>query len=279
LDRVQRAHAVEGHLFEIGAYFAKSAILLGHLARAPRERLLVDDAFERPEWLDEESSQELAQPHPDLGQQGFLEQFARFHAQPPSFVGTSTQLDVQGLTGACRLVHIDRGDHHDVVLHDARTAKRLLGDGGIVAVGGLSAPHRPGTALDTWEEVLDTDTFLPLVMTDTKLYGTWDPEVAHWMAGIDEWAETTSDIAIETVMRSGHKVRRVVELEQSRPPAENLIALPSLEELQSLVYRASSPPSLAAPPPQREGMARRVARRVVPPVAADWYRKRKPPGG
>ena len=36
LDRLQRVHGVGGDLFEIGAYYGKSAILLGHLARLAR---------------------------------------------------------------------------------------------------------------------------------------------------------------------------------------------------------------------------------------------------
>ena len=284
LDRVQREHAVEGHLLEIGAYFGKSAILLGHLARGPRERLLVNDVFEHPEWLNDEGRHEFARWYSKANEQDFLEQYARFHAQPPEvLVGSSTEIDVSSLSGSCRLVHVDGGGGYDVVGRDALTAKRLLGPGGIVCFGGLSDPRRPEVALAVWELVLGGDAFVPLLLTGTKLYGTWDPEVLAWMRHLDEWAASMPDLASETHTLAGGEVRRLVEIGRSRPAAQNLIVLPSLEELDhSAVATTPEPSTLPEPepapnPPTREGRVRRAVRNLAPPIAIDKYRRVKRP--
>lgn len=281
LDQVQREHTVEGHLLEIGAYFGKSAILLGHLARAPYERLLVNDVFEETERLDDESRHEFARWYSEASEQGFLKQYARFHAQPPEvLVGSSAEIDVSSLNGACRLVHVDGGGGYDVVGRDALTAKRLLGPGGIVAFGGLSDPRRPEAALAVRDLVLAGDAFVPLLVTGAKLYGTWDPEVPAWMRHLDEWSASMPDLASETHTFAGREVRRLVEIERSRQGARNL---PSLEELDRAAVatrraRSALPESEpAATPPIREGKVRRVVRNVAPPKAVDIYRRLKRP--
>jgi hypothetical protein len=110
LDRLQRAHGGTGDLFEIGAAFGRSAILLGHLARPPEERLTVCDVFENAEAIDAESFPLFNHWYGDLTQKAFLEQYERFHERPPDIVvGPSEQLDAGELAGTCRIVHVDGG--------------------------------------------------------------------------------------------------------------------------------------------------------------------------
>ncbi len=190
LDRLQRGHGGRGDLFEIGTSFGKSAILLGYLARPPDERLTVCDVFEHKQALDPESLMIINHWYADVSEKGFLQEYERFHEQPPDvIVGPSGGIDAEERAGTCRIVHVDGGHRYDVVRQDVATARTLLGPGGLVAFGNISTPHNPGVALAVWELVLGGE-FVPLCITESKLYGTWDHDAVAWVtAGIDDWVD------------------------------------------------------------------------------------------
>jgi len=152
LDRLQGRHGVGGDLFEIGAYFGKSAIFLGHLDRVPGERLTVCDVFEHADLIDPESFPVYHHWYSELTERAFVQQYLRFHADLPEIiVGAWEAIPTERLGGTCPMVHVDGGDKYDVVRQDASTARLLLRPGGIVAFDDISTPHNPGSALAAWE--------------------------------------------------------------------------------------------------------------------------------
>ncbi len=231
LDRLQDQQGVRGDLFEIGAYFGKSAIFLGHLARVPGERLTVCDVFEHADLIDPESFPVYHHWYSELTERAFVQQYLRFHADLPEIiVGASEAITTERLGGTCRMVHVDGGHKYDVVRRDASTARQLLRPGGIVAFGDISTPHNPGSALAVWELVLSGQ-FVPLCLTEAKLYGTWDPGGIDWAAGIDEWVARETDVGSEMHTLAGWPVRRLFALDRPQVDADKLVRIPDLEEL------------------------------------------------
>ena len=147
-----------------------------------------------------------------LTEKAFVEQYLRFHAELPEIiVGASASIPAEQRAGTCRLVHLDGGHSYDVVRRDASTARRLVGPGGIVAFDDILTPHNPGSALAAWELVLSGE-FVPLCLTDAKLYGTWDQRGIDWVAGIDEWVAREPDLGSEVHTLAGWPVRRLFTL-------------------------------------------------------------------
>ncbi len=238
LDRLQRAHGIGGDLFEIGAYFGRSAILLGHLARAPRERLTVCDVFEHAEAIDAESFPPFNHWYGDLTEKAFLEEYGRFHEQPPDvIVGASEDLDVGERAGTCRIVHVDGGHSFDIVRRDVGSARTLLVPGGIVAFGGVATPHFPGVALAVGELVLG-GAFVPLCITGSKLYGTWDGGAVDWVAGIDDWVAREPDLGHDVHTLAGWPVRRIYAADRPPVSRRHLVRIPDLDDMGGEVATA-----------------------------------------
>jgi hypothetical protein len=233
LDQVQRARDISGDLFEIGTAHGRSAILLGYLARPPTERLTVCDVFEHKESIDAESMPIVNHWYADVTEQAFLQEYERFHEVPPDvIVGLSGDIDAGEQAGTCRMVHVDGGHRHDIVRQDIATARTLLGPGGLVAFGRMGAPDAPGVALAVWELVLSGD-FVPLCVTPSSLYGTWDGGAGgvDWAAGIDQWVAGQSDVGSDLHTLAGWPVRRLFSM--GRPPVqrERLVRIPDLEDM------------------------------------------------
>jgi hypothetical protein len=161
----------------------------------------------------------------------FLQEYERFHQQPPGvIVGPSGNLAAAERAGTCRIVHVDGGHSYDVVRKDIETARTLLGSGGLVAFGGISAPYAPGSALAVWELVL-SDGFVPLCITESKLYGTWEGNALDWLAGIDDWVASRPDVGTDIHTLTGSPVRRVFALDRPRVDPERLVRIPDLEAM------------------------------------------------
>ena len=138
-----------------------------------------------------------------------MEQYQRFHVElPDMIVGPSSTIDATRLAGTCRLVHVDGGHKYEIVRQDAATARELLRPGGIVAFDDISTPHNPGSALAVWELVLGGP-FRPLLLTDAKLYGTWDAGGVDWVARVDEWVAGEPDLGSDLHTLAGWPVRRL----------------------------------------------------------------------
>ena len=145
------------------------------------------DVFEHAEAIDAESFPLLNHWYADLTEKAFLEQYGRFHEQPPDvIVGASEDLDVRERAGTCRIVHVDGGHTFDIVRRDVSTARRLLGPGGIVAFGNVRPritpawPWRSGSWC--W-----AGRSCPSASPGPSSTGRGTSGAVDWVAGIDEW--------------------------------------------------------------------------------------------
>lgn len=247
VDSLQFARGIRGDLLEIGVYYGKSAILLGYCVR-PGEHLMVCDVFEELEGLAEESVAEHLTYHADLRQAEFQRQYRRFHLELPEIVAApSSSLDRERLAGRFRFVHVDGGHAYEVVREDILTTRRLLGKGGVVVFDDWSQPHCPGVALALWEEYLRGE-LIPLCLTGTKLYATWDSG-GLTPQDLDDWAAAQPGIEVSYPHRlAGRQVRRYVQKKAA----------------------GLSPARAAALPP--ESALRRAIRQVAPPIIARWVK-------
>jgi hypothetical protein len=268
---------IHGDLFEIGVYCGKSAILLGHLANPPLERLVVCDLFEDTGSVDEENLAEFRTWYSGFRKQDFVDQYLRFHAQLPTvLIGPSTEIDAEAMRSTCRFVHVDGSHTYDIVREDIRTAERLLGAGGIVAFDDISTAHNPGSALAVWEEVL-SGRFVPLCLTSAKLYGTWDLQSVDWQNQIDSWVTRQPDVECEIHTLNGWPVRRLYSV--PRPLAfGDVDPVPSLEGLAAT--HAPQGDDVAADDVRlsdalqiRHRTARKVAHLLAPPIIVSCYRR------
>jgi hypothetical protein len=99
--------------------------------------------------------------------------------------GASAAIDRVNLSGTFRFVHVDGSHVYQVVKDDIATTRCLLAKGGVAVFDDWSKAATPGVALAIWEEYVKGE-MIPLAVTDTKLYATWDSsgvtgdEVAAW---------------------------------------------------------------------------------------------------
>jgi SAM-dependent methyltransferase len=181
VDAVQREHAVDGDLLEIGVYHGRSAILLGFLRRGD-ERVVLCDLFDAPansllnrsEMVKYDELYAAERP-PSL--QNFRNRWNTVHQIAPLVLAApSSELDgwyppERGL----RMAHVDGSHVYDEVLADADFVRRHLVPGGICVFDDYRETHTLGVAAAVWQ-LAGTKGFVPLCATDHKLYGTWgDP--------------------------------------------------------------------------------------------------------
>ena len=268
IDRIQREDGVIGDLFEIGAFYGKSAILLAYMARLSGSRLVVCDLFENTELADDENLVEFRTWYSDLSQQNFIDNFLRFHDELPTLlVGLSTDIDARSMASRFRFIHIDGSHKYDIVRHDIHTSHTILGQGGIVAFDDISTPHNPGSALAVWQEVLGGH-FAPLCMTEAKLYGTWDiPNAQSWQVKLDRWAKDTPDVIAEIHTLAGWPVRRFT---MEPVPATTVGAAEEPHESSS---RPTSQRIVPAENRDFHQRARRMAHLLLPPIVVSAYRR------
>jgi hypothetical protein len=152
-------------------------------------------------------------------------------------------LDRDRLAGRFRFVHIDGGHAYEVVREDILTARRLLAKGGVVVFDHWSQPQcRAGDVGG-----IPPGKLIPLCLTSTKLYATWDSGASR--PYLDEWAAAQSGIEVSyACCLAGREVRSYVQkkadgLRLGRPVAR-------------------SP----------ESALRRALRQIAPPILARWGR-------
>jgi hypothetical protein len=207
IDALQGARGIRGDLLEIGVYQGQSAVLLGFLP-GKGERLVVCDVFEAHAGLSEENAAEVSTSYDGLRQEEFERQYLRFHAALPTILAAqSTSIDRRGLAGSFRFVHVDGSHLYDVVREDVATARSLLGRGGVVVFDDWMNLLVPGVALAVWEEYLRGH-MIPLCLTPSKLYATWDP----WgltPADLDTWATAQPDVVPSELVGLGAHAARL----------------------------------------------------------------------
>jgi hypothetical protein len=170
LDRQTRL-GQRGDLVELGVFHGKSAIHIGyHIADG--ERMVVCDLF------DQAGTSTALRPgargfYKDLSQRLFERNYLVFHKSLPVVVqGPSGGILAHVEPGTCRLVHIDASHLYEHVRVDARSARTMLGEDGIVVFDDYRTAHAPGTAAAVWEAMAN-DGLRVICLTDNKFYGTW----------------------------------------------------------------------------------------------------------
>ena len=202
--QLQAEHGVRGNLLEIGAFFGKSAIMLGFLKR-PDETLVVCDLFEdpAPDALNRRENIHSYQSR-SLTRAAFEENYLRFHAELPRVEQRpSGELGAATLPAPMRFVHIDGSHIYEHVWSDLMLSRELLGDNSVVVIDDYRSAHTPGVAAATWQAIMN-ENFQPLCLTGQKMYGTWrawnDDLVQHLH---QKWADTNEMKVM--VSKVGHR--------------------------------------------------------------------------
>ncbi len=216
VDELQKASGISGNLLEIGAYCGKTAILLGFLARAA-ERTVVCDIFDCLDEVVEENESESIRFYGSLKQADFERYYNQFHEVPALVMAMpSTRLWDAFPPGSFRFVHIDGSHTYEVVRADIRTARRLLGPGGVVVFDDWSTSWA-GVGLAIWEEYL-RDELIPLCFTRMKFYATWDDSGLK-ASDIDQWAMARHEIDSTYVHRLRGRAARYLTIDDARESA------------------------------------------------------------
>jgi predicted O-methyltransferase YrrM len=186
VTQAQEAHRFEGDILEIGAFYGRSAILLGMLL-GPHERLAVCDLFEAP-FAGGAAQEELSRsPTRQPTREEFEHFYRRFHATLPVIHQcASSELPVR-LTGCneFKLIHIDGSHLYEVVEQDIKLARSALTPQGIIVIDDFSSASTAGVAASTWGAVLAAELY-PLALTDAKMYATLQPapEIYRTLSGL-----------------------------------------------------------------------------------------------
>jgi hypothetical protein len=217
VNELQTRRGIKGNILEIGAFYGKSAILLGYCVQAA-ERLVVCDIFEHTGTLSSEGMAEHDNYYTaSLRQQEFERHYRRFHdSLPDLIVGPSAQLDRAALARQFRLIHVDGGHEYEIVREDILTARALLTEGGIVIFDDWSQPHCPGVAMAVWESYRETG-MIPLGFTNNKLYATWDSTFTA--DDLDRWVQDQSELERSYPFHLGrHAARHYTPKKVTAPP-------------------------------------------------------------
>ena len=160
----QNIAAISGNLLEIGVYRGKTAILLGHLARA-------SEAFHVCDIFEEASSDSTfsAEIYTGLQQSQFEANYLRHHSALPIIHCVPSNQMSELISGTFRLVHVDGSHLYEGVRSDLVLAKQLLTAGGVVVADDFRSLHTPGVSAAVWESI--TLGALDLVaVTNSKAY-------------------------------------------------------------------------------------------------------------
>jgi SAM-dependent methyltransferase len=222
IDRAQREHGIHGDVLEMGSSSAKAAILLGHLARISQAEFVISD---------------------DVEADDFSGQYLRFHDRLPRiFEGGSPGVDVETTGERYRFIHVECGRPPEVVRRDIGTAERLLVPGGVVILEGLT-DSSSGSTFSLQEEVMD-DHFVPILLTDTKVYGVRELRRIDWASWMGDWVGRNTDLTSEPHTLAGRQVWRLT----ASSPNVVSAGLTTIPALESVVVDASPTPDTSDRP-------------------------------
>lgn len=240
-----------GDLLELGAYLGKSAIFMGSYLRQG-ERFTVCDLWDSPA-VDDPNSAEMNSAYATLTRRAFEVNYLSFHERLPTMVQGPTSVITSHVgAGSCRFVHVDASHLYEHVSGDVAAARELLLPEGIAAFDDFRSEHCPGVAAAVWAAVA-TVGLKPIVVTSTKLYGTWgDPAPAG--EELLRWLRTRKDLWHAVDQVAGVPLIRVRGTKAESPAAP--------------VSRHAPPHGSASLVGERASAARRLAKDLVPPVLA-----------
>ncbi|MFB6890020.1 class I SAM-dependent methyltransferase [Kitasatospora sp. NPDC056327] len=207
LGRQEKA-GLTGDLLELGAYLGRSAIVVGSHLRAG-ETFTVCDLFDSDAPDDENAAEMDGSYRRTLTRTAFEANYLSFHDRLPEIVQapTSALADGRLAPGTLRFVHIDASHLYEHVAGDLRVARAALRPEGVVVLDDYRSAHTPGVAAATWEAVFNHG-LRPVVLTDSKFYGTWgDPEAAQLDLLARRGTLPHCDMTNETL--EGHRLVRI----------------------------------------------------------------------
>ncbi|MGW4390975.1 class I SAM-dependent methyltransferase [Streptomyces sp. NPDC004685] len=202
----QHARGIRGDLLELGVYKGKSAILMGYHVMAD-EQFTVCDLFDSDDAPDDPTADEMRVYYSTLTRQVFEANYLRFHRRLPTVIQSPSSAITDYVPDrSCRFVHIDASHLYHHVRADIAAARQLLAKDGVVSLDDFRSPHTPGVAAATWEAIL-TAGLKPVMITESKLYGTWgspetlrDALATHLTTHPTLWG-VTEDVAGHTLLR------------------------------------------------------------------------------
>ena len=174
IDSAQDRHGITGHLLEIGVYQGRSAIVLGFL-RKNSEQLHLCDPFEAPSVDSPNFLADTLDWYNGYNQDLVEANYLRFHDQLPHIHACSSRELHDRLEPAlfC-FIHLD-GSHDEETIHsDFELARKLLVDGGVLAISGYRNVYTLELAAAVWKEVA-TSSLVPLCATESHLFVSWSP--------------------------------------------------------------------------------------------------------
>ncbi|TQK52843.1 methyltransferase family protein [Streptomyces sp. SLBN-118] len=252
-----------GDLLELGAYLGKSAIFTADYLREGEE-FTVCDLWDSPA-PDDSNSAEMDRSYSTLTRRAFEANYLSFHDELPTMVqGPTSVITSRVSPGSCRFVHVDASHLYEHVHGDIEAAKALLQPQGIVSFDDFRAEHCPGVSAAVWG-ALPTTGLKPIVITGTKLYGTWgDP--APVRGALLRWLESRADLwhGVEEV--AGLPLIRIKGNKAKAPPHPKSRHKPLPKPEPAAPVPVSAPAAAAAPPRRRPSRARRLAKDLLPPI-------------
>jgi hypothetical protein len=272
-DALLESQAAPGDIVELGAYLARSAVILGNHLR-PGERFVVVDLF-GSDTAHSGNKQENERSYKTLTRQQFEANYLAFHSELPEVVqGLSTEIVNHVDPGSVRFMHIDASHLYDAVAEDIRNSRSLLMPDGVVVLDDFRSGHTPGVAAATWAAIVN-DGLKPFATTKLKLYATWGDADRHRdvIAGL---VERDSRLAHLTHEVDGHHLLQVFARESAKPaPAKKAPAKPAAA-VKTAPAKAVQAPAKKAPPATLGARVRQtIARDIAPPALTRWVRKRR----
>lgn len=186
-----------GDLCEIGAFFGRSAVLIGGSVREG-ETFTVIDLFEAPASA-QANAEENAEYYGGLTRTAFEENYTRIHGHLPVVIqGLSSTITEHASAGTHRFVHIDASHLYEHVVDDVNSARVLLRTDGVVVFDDYRSVHTPGVGAAAWGAVATTG-LRPFAVSPHKLYATWG-DAPMWHERMMEWARTSGqDVVVEEI--------------------------------------------------------------------------------
>ena len=181
LGEVQAAHDVRGHLLEIGAWYGRSAIVLGAVKRQDEE-LHVCDLFETPPPT-AAGRCELAgegEPLEAPSRTQFEAAYESVHGELPVVHQCASSMLAASDLGAnqFRFIHIDGSHSYDAVLRDIALARELAADECVIIFDDFRNLGHLGVAAAVWPSVVSSEVE-PFACTPAKLYTTLERQHTH----------------------------------------------------------------------------------------------------
>lgn len=191
--QMQSDDGVRGDLLEIGAFYGKSAIVLGcHCG--PDEKVIVCDIFDDTGG-DADNVAENANSYSGLNRMQFEENYQRWVDRSPVVLAElSEHIAERVQPRSLRFAHIDGSHLYHVVRADIANTRELMNNDGVVVLDDFRGVHTPGVSAAAWEAVTHGG-LIPICVSEQKLYGAWNQGTARAILyRLMRWAASQGDV-------------------------------------------------------------------------------------